>query len=210
MSAAGSLRYLAIAVLAMTVCGCGGGLFSRGAGDNLTTGSIASLPQDDFVPNEDMRGGGGLVPPPPEVAIGNDTGGVVTEYALQRARWREAGTKVRFEGRCASACTLFLALPPEDLCVTTNAVFLFHAPTSPDRSARASAKAYLAYSYPDWVVAWIEDHGGLSANFLRMDYRFASRHLPTCAEGVKGERTAWDGNAASPALVYPPNLSSKA
>ncbi len=182
------MRFLAIAFLAMAVSGCGGGLFPRGEG--ATTGTIAPPRQDDFVPNADRDDGGGLPPPPPEVVIGNDTGGTVAEYALQRARWREAGTRVRFEGRCASACTMFLSLPAENLCVTRSAVFLFHTPTSPERAARASAETYLTYSYPDWVAAWIADHGGLSRNLLRMDYRFASRHLATCEDRKSATRPA--------------------
>lgn len=183
------LSVQALVMLALVVSGCGNHLPGYGAVDNLTTASIAPERQDDFSPNADLPGDGSLPPPPEAVSIGNDSGGVVAEYALQRARWEKAGTKVRFDGRCASACTMFLALPPENLCITRNAVFLFHTPTSPERSARVKARDYITSSYPDWVMAWIDDHGGLSRTMLRLDYRDASRHLPTCAEG---------GNAVSP------------
>jgi len=177
-----------LVALAFVVSGCSSYFPQHGAVDNLTTASITPERLDDFSPNADLPGDGSLPTPPEAVSIGNDTGGVVIEYALQRARWEEAGTKVRFDGRCASACTMFLALPPENLCITRNAVFLFHSPTAPERSARARAKDYLSSFYPDWVTAWIDKHGGLSRNMLRMDYRDASRYLPTCADETGAAR----------------------
>ena len=55
------------------------------------------------------------------VEIGNDSGGYVAEYALRLYGMREARQRVRFVGLCDSACTLFLALPPEQTCITERA-----------------------------------------------------------------------------------------
>ena len=60
------------------------------------------------------------------VEIGNDSGGYVAEYALRLYEMKEARQRVRFVGVCNSACTLFLALPAEQTCITESAYFRFH------------------------------------------------------------------------------------
>ncbi|MGH7155753.1 MAG: hypothetical protein ACREF3_17640 [Acetobacteraceae bacterium] len=50
------------------------------------------------------------------VEIGNDSGGLVADYALRLYEMKEVGRKVRFVGGCDSACTLFLALPADQTC----------------------------------------------------------------------------------------------
>ena len=62
------------------------------------------------------------------VEIGNDSGGYVAEYALRLYEMKEARQRVRFVGVCDSACTLFLALPAEQTCITESAYFRFHSP----------------------------------------------------------------------------------
>ena len=69
------------------------------------------------------------------VEIGNDSGGFVAEYAIRLYEMREARQKVRFVGVCDSACTLYLALPAEQTCITKGTYFRFHAPSAPSASA---------------------------------------------------------------------------
>jgi hypothetical protein len=65
------------------------------------------------------------------VEIGNDSGGFVADYAIRLYEMRQARQKVRFVGVCDSACTLFLALPAEQTCITKGTYFRFHAPSAP-------------------------------------------------------------------------------
>jgi hypothetical protein len=59
------------------------------------------------------------------LVITNDPGGIV---ATRAARVALIGDReVRIEGRCASACTLYLAAP--NVCVTPDAVLGFHGPS---------------------------------------------------------------------------------
>src|SRR5215469_9777993 len=60
--------------------------------------------------------------------ITDDMGGLMTEYASRFAAVRNSGEKVVVDGPCYSACTMLLGMLPRDqVCVTPNAVFGFHA-----------------------------------------------------------------------------------
>src|SRR5688572_29851217 len=49
--------------------------------------------------------------------IGNESGGYLMLHAMQMFEWQEHGTAIRFTGQCDSACTLYLALPDEQVCI---------------------------------------------------------------------------------------------
>jgi hypothetical protein len=114
------------------------------------------------------------------VEIGDDSGGLVADYALKLYEMKEVGRKVRFVGSCDSACTLFLALPADQTCVAEGAYFRFHAPTAPSASAAAAVRAYMMRKYPRWVRAWIAAQGGLSDRLATMGYAYARNFMPTC------------------------------
>jgi hypothetical protein len=114
------------------------------------------------------------------VEIGNDNGGYVAEYALRLYAMKDARQRVRFEGVCDSACTLFLALPAEQTCITEGTYFRFHAPSAPSASAAAAVAAYMMRKYPRWVRAWIVAQGGLSDRLATMDYQYAQNFMRTC------------------------------
>ncbi len=116
------------------------------------------------------------------VSISNDSGGMIAHFALKVAEFRAAGTRVRFSGRCDSACTLFLSLPKEQTCITSRAYFRFHAPTARSPRSARLAQSYLMKKYPEWVLSWIEDNGGLSSALVTMDYDYASQFIPACDE----------------------------
>lgn len=119
------------------------------------------------------------------VEIGNDSGGFVAEYAIRLYEMREARQKVRFVGLCDSACTLFLALPAEQTCITQGAYFRFHAPSAPSASAATAVGAYMMRKYPQWVRAWIAAQGGLSDRLATMDYAYAQNFMRTCASAQR-------------------------
>lgn len=58
------------------------------------------------------------------VTLRNEPGGSLREHIARFEALRNQS--VRLEGSCASACTIFLGLP--DVCVGSNARFLFHGP----------------------------------------------------------------------------------
>jgi hypothetical protein len=117
---------------------------------------------------------------PSSVSIANNSGGNIVDFAMDAAGYREAGTMVRFTGRCDSACTLFLGLPAQQTCVSKGAYFRFHAPFGVSDRAQRTAQAYLMHKYPSWVRAWIGHNNGLTHQLITMDYNYASRFMPTC------------------------------
>jgi hypothetical protein len=112
--------------------------------------------------------------------ISNDRGGYVIQYAMRLHKYKEAGTRVEFTGRCLSACTLYLALPRSQTCVARGASFSFHAPYGAGPKGNRITLVYMMNKYPDWVRSWIKSHGGLSGRLITMQYGYASRYLTPC------------------------------
>ena len=119
------------------------------------------------------------------VEIGNDSGGYVAEHALRLYEMKEARQRVRFVGVCDSACTLFLALPAEQTCITERAYFRFHAPSAPSASAAEAVATYMMRKYPQWVRAWIDAQGGLTDRLTTMGYVYAQKFMRTCTSAQR-------------------------
>jgi len=115
------------------------------------------------------------------LTIRGDRGGQVIQYALQMKRLERSGSKVRFAGRCDSACTLYLALPRSQTCVMSGATFGFHLPYGVSREGNRIAANYMMRNYPGWVKSWIRANGGLNGRIKTMSYSYARQYLPTCA-----------------------------
>jgi hypothetical protein len=115
------------------------------------------------------------------VNIGNNSGGQVISFGLQMLKWKRAGHKVRFSGRCASACTLYLALPAKNMCISPGASFHFHAPYGGNARGNIVARSYLLRNYPGWVRTWLSRKGGLGPRLVAMNYGYASRFIKPCA-----------------------------
>lgn len=116
----------------------------------------------------------------PIVSISNNSGGNIAAFAVTLADYRGAGTLVRFNGRCDSACTLFLGLPARQTCISQGAFFRFHSPSASSMRSERLAQAYLMRKYPSWVRAWIARKNGLTHQLIIMDYSYASRFMQTC------------------------------
>ena len=114
------------------------------------------------------------------VSISNNSGGMIVQFAIKLAEYRDAGTLIKFSGRCDSACTLFLSLPKQQTCIKPGAYFRFHAPSARSSRSERSAQAFMMTKYPDWVRSWIQAKGGLSSRLFKMDYAYASRFIPNC------------------------------
>jgi len=88
------------------------------------------------------------LPASAETVRGNP-GGQIVVFALHVAELRAAAEQVRFEGACDSACTLYLSLPADQLCITARASFGFHLPYGVGAQQNAVAANYLISQYPD-------------------------------------------------------------
>jgi len=112
--------------------------------------------------------------------VWNDAGGTVLSYRLRTMKWSQRGTRLELHGPCASACTLYLALPSKQLCITTGASFRFHGPYGSRGNGNAVTANYMMKWYPAWVRSWILENGGLSSQMRVMNYDYASQFLTTC------------------------------
>jgi hypothetical protein len=127
--------------------------------------------------------------------IGSDRGGYVVQYALRMLKLKQSGKPVQFAGSCLSACTIYLALPPNQTCISPGASFGFHAPYGSTPSGNRMARMYMLKSYPGWVRSWISSRGGLSSRVITMNYAYASKFMKPCGtvtaqgETVKPGRT---------------------
>jgi hypothetical protein len=117
---------------------------------------------------------------PQPVSVTEDSGGEIIQYLLRTAEIREGGGEVRIEGRCDSACTLFLSLPRDQLCLTENAYFRFHLPLAEDAEMVEEAVHILMMKYPEWVKSWISANKGLTQEFKTMDFAYARQFVRTC------------------------------
>lgn len=119
---------------------------------------------------------------PLAVSVNGDNGGNIAQYLLRAEEYRAAQTQVSFAGRCDSACTLYLSLAPEQICIRRNAYFRFHAPIANSQRVQRMAIAVLMERYPDWVKDWILLHGGLNRHLMTMDYAYARQFVQPCTE----------------------------
>ena len=113
----------------------------------------------------------------------DDPGGYIADYVSRVRSLRSNGHSVAFTGRCGSACTLLLSLPGDQLCVTSDASFVFHAPSAPSATGAQAAQAFLMSEYPRWVREWIFRQGGLSATPITMSAAYYRQYLRLCGKG---------------------------
>ena len=114
------------------------------------------------------------------INISADPGGRIGDFMSRLHHYKYANAQVAFSGNCDSACTLLLALPHNQTCVNTGAVFRFHAPTAGSAEVGLAAKHFLMANYPSWVRSWINRHNGLTTQLISMDYNYASKFMRSC------------------------------
>ena len=114
------------------------------------------------------------------IVVNSDNGGSVYRYAWKVAQASEHGTQVQIRGKCRSACTLYLAMPPDQICILPGARFSFHRAYGSSREANRMATAYILRKYPKWVRDWIEANGGLSSRIINMNYSYAVQFVRPC------------------------------
>jgi hypothetical protein len=116
----------------------------------------------------------------PAIIIKHDVGGYFGPYRKAVVAAMKRGTKVRIDGMCASACTIYLALPPGQVCATPRARLLFHQAIGPDDKRAEAATRWLMSLYPLSLRQWIEKQGGLTARDIIMPPAVVARFVPAC------------------------------
>jgi len=109
----------------------------------------------------------------------HDSGGYVDEYYRDLQTFRRSGEVVRFDGKCYSACTMFLSLPPEQICATRRASFGFHKPFGGSYYDKLAWERRFMAMYPEWVVSWIGPQGLTKAGRF-MDAEYILKHVRHC------------------------------
>lgn len=80
------------------------------------------------------------------VVIENDLGGSINRYIRKYNEYKASGQRVEIEGRCASACTIYMALP--NACIHPDAKFGFHTATAAGLFPSAEGNKWVAQFYP--------------------------------------------------------------
>ena len=105
------------------------------------------------------------------VRIGNDRGGLITDYLDKYEGLSASGQTVMIDGLCASACTIVLGAVPHDrICVTPKAALGFHAAfnfVGGGRTVTNPEATEMLYSqYPPQIQRWIASRGGLTPHMM--------------------------------------------
>lgn len=109
------------------------------------------------------------------VDVFDNHGGSVAEYDSRWADIAARGANVRITGPCQSACTVLLGhIPRNKICVTPDASFGFHL------AHLASATATLWNAYQPDIREWINQHGGLTEQFIWMRAPDIFRYFKKC------------------------------
>lgn len=116
----------------------------------------------------------------PVYTITHDIGGYFGQYRRAVEKAERNGTLVRIDGLCASACTMYLRLPPGRVCITPRARLLFHQGIDKADRRHEAATQWLFSQYPVAFRQWIAKRGGLTHRDLIMDNATLASFLPRC------------------------------
>lgn len=109
------------------------------------------------------------------IDVDDSHGGRVADYDARWSGLSARGASVRIVGPCQSACTVLLGhIPRNRICVTPNASFGFHL------AKRESATATLWNAYSGDIRQWINQHGGLTGEFIWMRAPDTYRYFRKC------------------------------
>lgn len=135
------------------------------------------------------------------VVVKDDPGGRLDQYLQSLVLIKKAGLGVKFDGMCASACTLIVNTELSlDVCITQNAKLGIHHPflMSSDGdiaySIPAIAQANQVWSevfykkYPEWLRKFIDTNNGAPdvylgaapSDLLEVPFSELSKHMATC------------------------------
>lgn len=100
-------------------------------------------------------------PPANTLRVTNDHGGLYMERMREIAMLQKERTDIRIQGKCQSACTLYLKLE-DQTCVTPTARLGFHGPQiykdgrlfNVPEPERSQALVHISANYPDAIRGW--------------------------------------------------------
>ena len=109
------------------------------------------------------------------VDVSDNHGGSVAAYDTHWASLAAHRVNVRIVGPYQSACTVLLGhIPRSRICVTPAASFGFHLANLP------TARATLWAAYQSDIRDWINQHGGLTDQFIWMRAPETYRYFEKC------------------------------
>ena len=127
------------------------------------------------------------------LVINDDHGGRIGDYVDKYNVLRASGEKVIIDGMCASACTIVLTLPKEQVCATRRARLGFHQAWDMGTAMingkpvnnivpNKEATEMLFGFYPKRVHTWINMHNGLPPpwRILWLKGRDLTRYVQPC------------------------------
>ena len=119
------------------------------------------------------------------IRIAYDPGGLITDYVIKYRQIQDSGEQVAVDGPCYSACTLMLGiLPPEQICLTANAQFGFHAAARLDPNGNfvidQRATTWMWYLYPMPIRARLARMGKLSGQMVYLGPDTLATLYPRC------------------------------
>ena len=115
-----------------------------------------------------------MIDQPPAIIIEHDAGGRVGEYLRRVHDAKAIHVLVKINGDCFSACTLYLGLPRDQVCITSNARLGFH------HASPAQFDGVLLANYPLVITHWIEHDGGLTYDLKYLGYPELKTLYKTC------------------------------
>ena len=99
----------------------------------------------------------------PALAVGSSLpysrGGLVTLFEPIVQQYNQSGEQFRIEGRCQSACTMFLGI--RNVCVVRSAVLAFHAAHDRHGNIRPTNTAIMMNTYNAKLRAYLVAHHSL-------------------------------------------------
>lgn len=96
------------------------------------------------------------------LVIDNDDGGDVDTFIMWYERVRASGVPVRVRGLCASACTIVVSLPREQVCIEMTASLGFHLFAVRGDFDPNATQAYIRRYYPIELQAWLKGQPALT------------------------------------------------
>jgi hypothetical protein len=98
--------------------------------------------------------------PTPGLTITQDYGGNIVEYIAKFNALKELDGRLRLDGFCISACTLFLGImPPANTCATPGSFFGFHSASTGLGTYADEGTRLLWNIYPKKVQDYLIENG---------------------------------------------------
>jgi hypothetical protein len=105
-------------------------------------------------------------------SAGYGMGGWFTRYDPIVAKYNASGELFRIEGRCQSACTLFLAI--KNVCIEQDARLMFHGGHGGKGEISASSTAHMRRAYKPGLRRYLDAHHAMET---RRFYAISGRDM---------------------------------